>query len=282
VADDHRATLGATELRVRTATTVSELAELGLGLAFESGQALQVLGWTEKWRAGALGSPRATPPSDARLAWLLAALRDTVARLERASLEGADQEALVDQQRRLEAAIRQRSRGAQGDFSVPPRLPRPAALREAIGERVLVEYVEHDGRLHAVLGDRKGFRLRHLGLAAGAETERLTLQFALGRLALGRASKPSLEAAAALLERSCHRLGELLIEPLARDIAGRDLIVVPTGALHALTWALLPSLRGRTMTVSPSASLWYARQGETPHRRSRRGARSRAQGCPGE
>ena len=264
VADDHRATLGATELRVRSATSVTGLAELGLDLAFESKSAFQVLVWAEKWRAGALGSPRATPPGDDKLAWLLAALRDTVARLERASLEGTEAEALSSQQRKLEVAIRQRSRGAKGDFATPARLPRPSELREAIGERLLVEYVEHDGRLHAVLGDRKGFRLLHLGTAAEAESERLSLQFALGRLALRRSSKPSLEAAAALLQRCCRRLGDLLIEPLAREIDGRDLVVVPTGPLHALSWALLPPLRGITLTVPPSASLWHARHGETP------------------
>lgn len=149
VAEDHRATLGATELRVRTATTVSELADLGLALAFGSRRAVDVLRWSERWRAGALRAPRATPPTDERLAWMLARLRDTVARLERASLEGNDVWPLVAQQRRIEAAIRQRSRGAEGDFAKVPSLPSPAELREAIGERALVEYVERDGRLYA-------------------------------------------------------------------------------------------------------------------------------------
>ena len=66
------------------------------------------------------------------------------------------------------------------------------------------------------------------------------LQFALGRLVLRRSSQPSLEAAAALLERSCNRLADLLVGPLARDLDGRDLVVVPTGELHALAWALAP------------------------------------------
>ena len=262
VAEDHRATLGATELRVRTATTVSELADLGLDLAFDSRRAVEVLRWSERWRAGALRTPRATPPTDEGLAWMLATLRDTVARLERASLEGDDVRPLVDKQRRIEAAIRQRSRGAEGDFAEAPSFPNPAELREAIGERVLVEYVEHDGRLHAVIGTRRRFSLRCLGSAQEAATARATLRFALGRLAFRRSSQTSLEAAAALLERSCRRLGGLLIDPLTRQLDGRDLIVVPTGELHALAWALLPSLRGRTMTVAPSASLWYSRQCE--------------------
>ncbi len=264
VADDHRATLGATELRVRTATTVSELANLGLDLAFESKRAVEVLRWSERWRAGALRAPRATPPTDERLVWMLATLRDTVARLERASLEGDDVRSLVGQQRRIEAAIRERSRSAEGDFAKAPDLPDPAELREAIGERALVEYIEHDGRLHAVTGTRRRFSLRCLGSAAEVATERSMLQFALGRLVLRRSSQPSLYAAAALLERSCNRLADLLLKPLERDLDGRDLVVIPTGELHALAWALLPSLRGRSLTVSPSASLWYSRQCEDP------------------
>jgi Tfp pilus assembly protein PilF len=260
VGEDYRATLGATELRVRTATTVSELADLGLGLAFESGRPLQVLRWSERWRAGALLSPRPTPPNDETLARQLAALRDTVARLERTEPGDDGAEALVLQQRKLEATIREHTRGVHGDFARAPRFPDPADLRDALGDRVLVEYIEHDGRLHALIGDRKRFRLRCLGSAVAAEEERLTLQFALGRLARRRSSGPSLEAAAAVLERSWRRLASLLVEPLARDLDGRDLVVVPTGALHALAWALLPPLRGRTLTVSPSASLWYARQ----------------------
>ena len=262
VAQDYRATLGATELRVRTATSVSELADLGLEMAFESRRAVEVLQWSERWRAGALRAPRATPPKDEELARMLATLRETVARLERASLEGDDVALLFARQRRIEAAIRQRSQRAEGDFAEVPRFPSPAELREAIGERVLVEYVEHDGRLHAVTGTRRRFKLWRLGSAHQVAAERFMLQFALRRLALRRSSLPSLEAAAALLQRSCNRLEGLLVKPLARDLDGRDLVVVPTGELHALSWALLPSLRGRAVTVSPSASLWYSRQCE--------------------
>jgi CHAT domain-containing protein len=33
-------------------------------------------------------------------------------------------------------------------------------------------------------------------------------------------------------------------------------VLVPTGALHALPWGTLPSLRGRALTVAPSLSVW--------------------------
>jgi len=68
------------------------------------------------------------------------------------------------------------------------------------------------------------------------------LQFALRRLALRRSSLPSLErrrTPSAILQPP----GGPPSEALARDLDGRDLVVVPTGELHALSWALLPSLR---------------------------------------
>lgn len=44
--------------------------------------------------------------------------------------------------------------------------------------------------------------------------------------------------------------------PVAGEISGRPLVVVPTGALQSLPWAILPSCAGRPVTVTPSAALW--------------------------
>jgi hypothetical protein len=191
---------------------------------------------------------------------MLATLRDTVARVERASLSGDVVEPLVDQQRRIEEAIRHRSRFAAGDFAQAPRFPGPGELREAVGDRVLIEYVEHGGRLYVVVVTRKRISLRCLSTAAEVATEHATLQFALSRLVLHRSSQTSLEAAALILERSRARLSGLLAGTLHRDLDGRDLVIVPTGELHALPWALPTWCRSRTITVSPSASLWYSRE----------------------
>ncbi|WP_157620072.1 CHAT domain-containing protein [Saccharothrix sp. NRRL B-16348] len=40
------------------------------------------------------------------------------------------------------------------------------------------------------------------------------------------------------------------------DLGDRDLVVVPTGPLAMVPWGLLPGLRGRSVTVTPSASVW--------------------------
>ena len=78
----------------------------------------------------------------------------------------------------------------------------------------------------------------------------------------GEAQRRAFKAAARLLERTCRRLEALLVQPLVRDIADRDLVIIPTGPLHAVPWALLPGLRGPTVTTSPSAALWYSRESE--------------------
>jgi CHAT domain-containing protein len=46
-------------------------------------------------------------------------------------------------------------------------------------------------------------------------------------------------------------------------------VIVPTGSLHELPWPMLPSLRGRPLTVAPSAGIWRALQ-ERHRRRGRK------------
>jgi CHAT domain-containing protein len=49
------------------------------------------------------------------------------------------------------------------------------------------------------------------------------------------------------------------------ELDDRPLVIVPTGELHAVPWALLPALRGRPVTVAPSATAWL-RAAQRPER----------------
>jgi CHAT domain-containing protein len=51
-------------------------------------------------------------------------------------------------------------------------------------------------------------------------------------------------------------LDEQLLRPLASIVGDRELVVVPTGDLYAVAWGTLPSLRGRPVSVAPSATAW--------------------------
>jgi CHAT domain-containing protein len=48
-----------------------------------------------------------------------------------------------------------------------------------------------------------------------------------------------------------------LLAPLAAQVRDRPLVLVPTGPLQWLPWSLLPSCRGRAVSVVPSATLWH-------------------------
>jgi CHAT domain-containing protein len=71
---------------------------------------------------------------------------------------------------------------------------------------------------------------------------------------------------------SAERLGERLMAPLAESLEGRPLVIVPTGALHAVPWAMLAELRGRPLVVAPSVATWSRLQsapGDRPSGRSK-------------
>jgi CHAT domain-containing protein len=56
------------------------------------------------------------------------------------------------------------------------------------------------------------------------------------------------------LRRSLERLDRRLVAPL--DLPDAPVVLLPPGRLASLTWAGLPSLRGRPLTTAPSASTW--------------------------
>jgi tetratricopeptide (TPR) repeat protein len=255
--DQHRATLGATELRAHVSAQAEELASLGLRLALEDGDPARVLSWAERWRAGSLRVPPVRPPHDARLAADLAPLRDVVSRLDEAAASGGDTVVLLRRQAEIEQRIRRRSRAVHGhgaDAESSP--PSPALLSELLGERALVEFVSAGGRLFAVTLVDRHLRLHEVAWAERAAAELEALRFSLRRLAHGHGSKAALDAAAASAAHAATALDELLLGPLRTTLGERPLVLVPTGALHALPWAVLPSMFRRPVSVSPSAALW--------------------------
>ena len=265
ILDLHRATLGATELRASVAAQATDLATLGLGLALASRRPGRVLAWAERWRAGSHRMPAARPPSDPGMATSLENLRLVVRELDEALLAGQAASSLVRRQAALEGSIRRRARHSTG--RQVPGLSRPldiGHLAERLGELALVEVVEAQGALHAVTvaGDR--IRLWPLGPCAEVTAEVSQVRFSLGRLAHRRGSVASREAAATSLAHGARRLDHLILGPLAHELGDRPLVMVPTGALHGLPWAVLPSCRGRPLSVAPSAAQWLLAESRVP------------------
>ena len=255
VVDEYRATLGATELRAHASGHGIDLARSGIRLALEDARPAEVLRWAERSRAGALRRPPVHPPDDRQLAADLAELRHLRTEMRDAAMQGDVRRVLSVRASAVENAVHDRTRRTSGDHgrdgsAVTGRVEL-GALRAALGDRILVEYVALEGTLHAVTVSRGRARLHHLGSVAEVERERQYLLFALRRLLWRRSRDNAEEAVAATSER----LDNLVVAPL-RLPADAPLVIVPTGELHGIPWSSLPSVAGRPTTIAPSAALW--------------------------
>lgn len=255
VHDAHRATLAATELRVHSAARAQELAEMGLRLAMSSSRAHRIFAWSERWRSGSLLARPVRPPNDPVLADLLVELRALTADREVSRLSGADVGRLQRQQRGIERAVASRARSLSSEMRQVSVVQLPE-LQPALVDRALVEFLQLDGELAAVVVTDAGLSLHHLGPADAALLELDVLRFGLGRLAAG-GSPRLLYATRASVTVAADRLNAILLEPLARRIGARSLVLVPTGPMHVLPWALLGEARDKAVTVAPSASVWF-------------------------
>ncbi|MFJ6124214.1 CHAT domain-containing protein [Streptomyces griseoviridis] len=251
VLDDHRTTLGASELRARATEQGAELAALAQQASLESGGPRRLLVWSERWRATVLSAPPTRPPADPALLGDLTAFREIAARAEEARSDGRPVPALDREQRRLEREIRSRTLYIRGEtpgdgdrFDVGRLLARLDGVR-------LVELAVLDGRVQVLLCGDGRVRRFEAGLLAEAEVEAEHVQAGLRRLA-----HPGAEARLPLVEAMGRRLEELLLGPAAAQLGSGPVVVVPPGRLHRVPWALLPSLRERVLSVSPSASSW--------------------------
>ncbi|TDD79530.1 CHAT domain-containing protein [Actinomadura rubrisoli] len=266
VIDDHRGTLGSSELRAQTTAHGAELASLGLRHALRLGRPRMLLAWSERWRASTLAVPPVRPPDDERLQAELAALRAITGRLPRAQAQGRPTAPLRAEQVRLERAVRARALRVQGSDRIAPAGCDIPGLLDELGDDRLVELVDVDGELHVLVCGSGRVRRFPAGRTEDAARQVDIARFGLTRLAHGRSAVPP----EVLLER-LHILGGRLDALLLGDAGGHlgdgATIVVPPGRLHAVPWPLVPLLRDRVLSVAPSAASWL---------RARRAARATA------
>ena len=256
ILDDYRDTMTATDLRARVSHLGTGLARVGLRNALDGGDAATVMQWAELGRARHLIRQPVLPPADAELTGLTAQLRAVVSKQVEAQIAGQVIDHLSSRQHVLERAIRDASRRGAGQFPPLPSPPQPSDLQARLGDAALVEFIQCDDYFYAVTVATTGMRLHRLA-EVGKVAERVRwLPFAVGRLARGRTSRVSAEAALAVVERTAGQLDELLLTRMGGELDGRKLVLVRTGVLQSLPWSMLPSLRGRPVCVAPSAGMW--------------------------
>ncbi|MFF5438643.1 CHAT domain-containing protein [Streptomyces achromogenes] len=262
VLDDHRMTLGASELRAHATAQGAELAALAQEVSLAQGGPRRLLAWSERWRATVLSAPPTRPPDDPALLSGLTAYREIAARAEAARMEGRPVPALEREQRRLEREVRSRTRHIGGAAAGAGYRFDVDRLLDRLGDGRLVELVVVDGRVHVLLCGQGRVRRFAGGSLDAAVAEAGHVQAALRRLA-----HPGAEARLPLVEEAGRRLQELLLAGAVPHLGSGPVVIVPPGALHQVPWALLPALRERVLSVSPSAGSWLrARETEPPPR----------------
>ena len=255
VLDEHRLSLGAAELRAHVSVHRGAICEAGLLFALQEHDAAGVHWWGEKRRASADAVRSALPPADSTLARYLEELRGTMTEIAEARGEGRATQGLVARQVQLERSIRDYARLHPAVGAQPVTPPPLAELGADLGPAALVEYVDDGSDLFALtlVGGRT--RLHPLGNLEEVQHALRHVPFALRRMVQPRGTRPP-ETAIAVVDHAVEVFQRRLLEPIASSITDRPLLVAPTGWLQGLPWSLLPSCRGRAVTVAPSATLW--------------------------
>ena len=280
ILDEHRASLGAIDLRAYASGHRTEATALGLRMALEDSSAARVLEWAERSRASHLLMRPVRPPNDPELARALTELRAIATDISEHRRAGRGSSRLVRRQITLEREIRDHRRRQRSEESFQPTAPVPVpALAAALGDSALVEFIHLDGQLHAVTVIGGRVRLRRLQPLADIRDLIERVPFALHRLARHHVDAADQSAARVMLRHAALHLDEVLFGPLASELGDRDLVVIPTGPLQSLPWSVLPFCGGRPVTVSPSAALWFAGRG--PRRTAGHIAVAAGPGLPG-
>ncbi|WP_169950690.1 CHAT domain-containing protein [Microbispora sp. H11081] len=173
--------------------------------------------------------------------------------LERAARTG-DARTVLEWAERCRAVVR----GAAPAFRAPAAPP--------AGAGILVELVRHGDDLFAVTAGQDGCALRALGSYQAAVEATVRIRYGLRRRALrdttaDAGARPAGAGEAVAQELSA--LDHVLLSgpgtlACAGGPPGAPVTIVPTGALCTLPWPLLPSLRGRPVSVAADAAAWLA------------------------
>lgn len=246
--DEWRRTIGSTELQARVARQGVHLADIGIGVAVQRGDAAEVLETVERLRALSLVSTIDRPRNE-ELDRLLVEYRALGGHLE----TGERQEGKA----RLEARIRELGRlvDQTGATSAQPDV---ATAFSRLVDRRLVEFVDHRGLIYAITtSNASTMEMSPVADSVDIRREIDSVRSAIARLASPQISHASRDAFATVLDASSRYLSEWLFGSI--DLEGTSsILVVPSRSLGYLPWSALPALSDKAFTVAPSLRRWAA------------------------
>jgi tetratricopeptide (TPR) repeat protein len=249
--------MGGLELVSGTAVHGRELGDLAVRLVLERSRsaARTLFRWLERTRAQIYRYEPLPPLDDPELTERVQQYRMLSREMQQVRLAGRRTAELNTRHVTLQREITQ-----LGWRDGPWGRSRPIAeldeVAERLGDRALISFVVSGQDISAVVVADGRARLVRLGRAADTASAARELRADLDALSPDHLLPHIAEAVAGSARVRAARLDEQLLGPLASIIGDRELVVVPTGDLYAVAWGALPSLRGRPVSVAPSATAW--------------------------
>ncbi|HWL99902.1 MAG TPA: CHAT domain-containing protein [Nocardioidaceae bacterium] len=256
--------MGGLDLVCGTAIHGFELARLAVNLVLDSARSdadgRRLLDWQERTRAQVYRYEPQPAIDDPELAAAVTELRTVTRTVQQYRLERRPTAHL---ERRITALQREVSR--LGWHTSHWGKPRPVCTSEEVidrlGDRTMISFAGPGEDFAAVVVSGGRTRLFRLGRQAEVLEIARQLHADLDALAPDDLIAPLVNAvsqsALSRIEALDRRLfGDGGIPPsLLED---RDLVVVPFGGLYSVPWESLPTLRGRAVSVAPSATAWVS------------------------
>jgi CHAT domain-containing protein/tetratricopeptide (TPR) repeat protein len=256
--------MGGLDLVCGTAIHGFELARLAtrlvMGNARTSSDARRLLAWQERTRAQIYRYEPLPAIDDPELASRVAELRMVLRTVQQAKL---DRRPTGHLERRMTTLQREVSQ--LGWYTSRWGKPRPVAspdeVIERLGDRALISFTGPDDDLAAVVVAGGRTKLIRLGAKSTVLETARQLHADLDALAPDELIAPLVTAVSQSARRRIQALDELLFGPdgIPTALLGdRELVVVPFSELYSVPWETLPSLRGRAVSVAPSATAWMS------------------------
>ena len=254
-----RGRLGSIDLQTGIAALGADLAAAGLRLTLDRKSAPLVFAWLERSRAQAFRARPVLPPADPQAASTLAELRQLGHLIRTAELNGSRDQAAIVRHARLQREIREHGWHASSPAvaAAQASLNEVSAALEQNGQS-LVTILASQGNMLALTVRRRSVRIIELGNLAAATEAARRLSADLDTLAGGRLPARLDAVVRDSIRHQTHILTAEIMTPVLRVLGNDGVVLVPAGPLASIPWSVLPDLRGRPVTVCPSASVWLA------------------------